>query len=149
MLSSRFCCCCCLSAAPLKQPLLMCTSQHAPPTLILHQEVPHFLSCSLCCCNQSLTHCLFHEPSNVHSPGWKKWSSASTWPNKVVPGRSGRKANVTIPCGTGIILDRSVTVDQIVVNGWLKYVPPWKLIARVKWLLSWLLTGLKVLVLMW
>lgn len=52
--------------------------------------------------------------------GWKRWSDKTAWPGGTVPGVRGRKSSVTIPCGAGIILDTSVTLDKLIVEGWLR-----------------------------
>ncbi|GJP48394.1 hypothetical protein CLOM_g7684 [Closterium sp. NIES-68] len=66
----------------------------------------------------------FCGPESYKDPppkGWKRWSDPRAWPNSRVPGvGNNRGANATIPCGVGILLDVSITVYVLKVNGWLK-----------------------------
>ncbi|GJP51855.1 hypothetical protein CLOM_g10985 [Closterium sp. NIES-68] len=59
--------------------------------------------------------------------GWQRWSDLATWGaayrgSKDVPGVGSKAAvNVTVPCGTAVLLDvANVTLDTLHVHGWLK-----------------------------
>ncbi|CAI5467058.1 unnamed protein product [Closterium sp. Yama58-4] len=63
--------------------------------------------------------------------GWKRWSDPATWTNgggSVIPGvkaTGGEWANVTIPCGTAVLLDVPlVSLSTLVVKGWLRWKQP-------------------------
>ncbi|CAI5525352.1 unnamed protein product [Closterium sp. Naga37s-1] len=59
--------------------------------------------------------------------GWKRWSDPATWTNggsSVIPGvkaTGGEWADVTIPCGTAVLLDVPlVSLNRLVIKGWLR-----------------------------
>ncbi|GAQ83731.1 hypothetical protein KFL_001590190 [Klebsormidium nitens] len=64
--------------------------------------------------------CPFKGPS---TETFVRWSDISTWPNGVVPGVDPSKpANVVIPCGQSILLDRpSLNLGLLNVSGHLKF----------------------------
>eukprot|EP00897_Mesotaenium_endlicherianum_P004217 jgi/Mesen1/3823/ME000207S02832 len=60
--------------------------------------------------------------SNTPASAWKKWSSPSTWPDGQVPGVNPNKGvTAVISCDQRVILDvTNITLDILVINGWLK-----------------------------
>ncbi|CAI7853640.1 unnamed protein product [Closterium sp. NIES-54] len=66
----------------------------------------------------------FCGPESYKDPppkGWKRWSDPRAWPGNRVPGvGNNRGANATIACGVGMLLDVSITVYFLKINGWLK-----------------------------
>ncbi|CAI5526563.1 unnamed protein product [Closterium sp. Naga37s-1] len=64
----------------------------------------------------------------IPSPqGWKRWSDPATWTNSgssVIPGvkaTGGEWVDVTIPCGTAVLLDVPlVSLNRLVIKGWLR-----------------------------
>ncbi|CAI5525201.1 unnamed protein product [Closterium sp. Naga37s-1] len=66
-------------------------------------------------------------PFRVAALGWKRWSDPATWTNSgssVIPGvkaTGGEWADVTIPCGTAVLLDVPlVSLNRLIVKGWLR-----------------------------